>query len=109
VRIPLHIGNYFPTLVKYQDQVYVFDGVKDPEAYGAQLPYFNRPDPNFTTTTSTTTTTTTTTTTVAPTAPPTTPATPAPTPPKTQPPTTSAPTTTAASGAAETPAPAATG
>ena len=59
VRIPMHIGNYFPSLVKYGDQVFVFDGVKEPEAYGAQVPPFNTPDPNYTTTTSSTTTTTT--------------------------------------------------
>ena len=53
VRIPMHIGNYFPSLVKYGDQVFVFDGVKEPEAYGAQLPPFNTPDPSYTTTTST--------------------------------------------------------
>jgi peptidoglycan hydrolase-like protein with peptidoglycan-binding domain len=62
VRIPLHIGNYFPSLVKYGDQIFLFDGVKEPEAYGKQPPPFNTPDPNFTTTTSSTTTTTTTTT-----------------------------------------------
>ena len=59
VRVPMHIGNYFPSLVKYGDQIYVFDGVKEPEAYGKQPPPFNTPDPNFTTTTSSTTTTTT--------------------------------------------------
>ena len=37
VRIPMHIGNYFPSLVKYGDQVFVFDGIKEPEAYGAQV------------------------------------------------------------------------
>jgi peptidoglycan hydrolase-like protein with peptidoglycan-binding domain len=58
VRVPLHIGNYFPSLVKYGDQIFVFDGVKEPEAYGKQPPPFNTPDPNFTTTTSSTTTTT---------------------------------------------------
>ncbi len=76
VRIPMHIGNYFPSLVKYGDQVFVFDGVKEPEAYGAQVPPFNTPDPNYTTTTSSTTTTTTVapTTRPAPTQAPTTPA-----------------------------------
>ena len=96
VRIPMHIGNYFPSLVKYGDQVFVFDGVKEPEAYGAQVPPFNTPDPNYTTTTSSTTTTTT----VAPTTRP------APTagadhpgaPPPTEPPTTPAPASTAAPG-----------
>ena len=100
VRIPLHIGNYFPTLVKYGDQVFVFDGVKEPEQYGAQLPYFNRPDPSYTTTTSTTTTTTTIPATAAPTAPPTTPA-PATT--VAEPSTTPAPTTTVAAATAAKP------
>ncbi len=95
VRIPLHIGNYFPSLVKYGDQVFVFDGVKEPEAYGAQPPPFNTPDPSYTTTTSTTTTTTTLPpTTKAP--PPTQPAT-TPRPPPTEPST--APTTAAPAGA----------
>ena len=41
VRIPMHIAKYFPSLVKRGDQVFVFDGEKDPEAYGAQPPPFN--------------------------------------------------------------------
>ena len=49
------------------DQVFVFDGVKEPEEYGAQQPYWNRIDPDYTTTTTSTTSTTTTTTTVPPT------------------------------------------
>jgi peptidoglycan hydrolase-like protein with peptidoglycan-binding domain len=57
VRIPMHIAKYFPSLVKRGDQVFVFDGVKDPEAYGAQPPPFNTKDPNATTTTEATTTT----------------------------------------------------
>jgi peptidoglycan hydrolase-like protein with peptidoglycan-binding domain len=93
VRIPMHIGNYFPSLVKYGDQVFVFDGLKEPEAYGAQLPPFNTPDPSYTTTTSTTTTTTTTTIAPVTQAPATTPA---PTPPPTAAPTTAAAPTTVA-------------
>jgi hypothetical protein len=42
--------------------VFVWDGVKEPEEYGSQLPRFNWRDPNYTTTTSTTSTTSTTTT-----------------------------------------------
>ena len=107
VRIPMHVAEYFPDLVSKGDVVYVWDGVKEPEAYGAQPPPFDRPDPNATTTTiapSTTvpktTTTTKATTTAAPTtAPPTTvpPTTVAPTtvPPTTVPPTTVPPTTLA--------------
>ena len=83
VRIPMHIGNYFPSLVKYGDQVFVFDGI-GAEAYGAQVPPFNTPDPNYTTTTSSTTTTTTVapTTRPAPTQAPTTPPPPPPTEPR---------------------------
>jgi peptidoglycan hydrolase-like protein with peptidoglycan-binding domain len=57
VRIPMHIAKYFPTLVKRGDDVFVFDGKKEPEAYGAQPPPFNTKDPNATTTTEATTTT----------------------------------------------------
>ena len=35
------------------DQVFVFDGVKEPEAYGAQLPTFNWRDPDDSTPTPT--------------------------------------------------------
>ena len=57
VRIPMHIAKYFPSLVKRGDDVFVFDGKKDPEAYGAQPPPFNSKDPSATTTTEATTTT----------------------------------------------------
>lgn len=56
IRIPMHISDYYQTLVAKGDQVFVFDGVKEPEEYGTQVPRFNWPDPSFTTTTSTTTT-----------------------------------------------------
>ena len=59
VRIPMHIAEYFPSLVEDGDLVYVFDGVQEPEAYGAQMPTFDYPDPNYTTTTSSSSTTTT--------------------------------------------------
>jgi hypothetical protein len=59
VRIPIFISEYFPAMVQYNDRVYVFDGVKEPEEYGSQSPPWDRPDPNYTTTTSSTTTTTT--------------------------------------------------
>ena len=61
VRIPMHIAEYFPDLVSIGDTVLVFDGVKDPEDYGAQLPVFDWPDPNWVDPTTTTTTTATTT------------------------------------------------
>jgi peptidoglycan hydrolase-like protein with peptidoglycan-binding domain len=51
VRIPMHIAKYFPDLVNKGDQVFVWDGKKEPEKYGAQPPPFDRPDPNATTTT----------------------------------------------------------
>ena len=71
VRIPMHIAEYFPSLVANGDVVYVFDGVEQPETYGAQLPVFDYPDPNATTTTTTSTSTSTSTsTTITP--PPTT-------------------------------------
>jgi peptidoglycan hydrolase-like protein with peptidoglycan-binding domain len=57
VRIPMHIAEYFPSLVANGDLVFVFDGIEQPETYGAQLPVFDYPDPNATTTTTTTTTT----------------------------------------------------
>jgi peptidoglycan hydrolase-like protein with peptidoglycan-binding domain len=60
VRIPMHIAEYFPSLVADGDLVYVFDGVEQPETYGAQLPVFDYPDPNATTSTTSSTTTTTT-------------------------------------------------
>ncbi len=62
IRLPMHISEYFQTLVSKGDQVFVFDGVKEPEEYGAQSPRFNWADPNYTTTTSSTVPATTTTT-----------------------------------------------
>ena len=72
IRIPLQLSEYFQQLVADGDQVYVFDGVQEPEAYGAQLPTFNWRDPNYTTTTTTPPSTTTTPTTPSTTTPPTT-------------------------------------
>ena len=62
IRLPMHISEYFQTLVSKGDQVFVFDGVKEPEEYGEQSPRFNWVDPNYTTTTSSTVPATTTTT-----------------------------------------------
>lgn len=56
VRIPMHIAEYFPSLVQNGDLVYVFDGVKEPEFYGAQVPTFDYPDRSYMTTTSSPTT-----------------------------------------------------
>jgi peptidoglycan hydrolase-like protein with peptidoglycan-binding domain len=57
VRVPMHIAEYLPDLIADGDLVYVFDGVEQPETYGAQLPVFDYPDPRATTTTTTPTTT----------------------------------------------------
>jgi hypothetical protein len=65
IRIPNAISVAFFNLVGLDQKVFVWDGVKEPEAYGAQSGLWDWNDPNYTTTTSTTTTTTTTT--VAPT------------------------------------------
>jgi hypothetical protein len=101
VRFPMHIADYLQDLVSIGDAVYVFDGVEDPETYGAQPMIFDWADPDYTTTSSTSTTTPATTTpptttpaaTVQPsTAPPHT-AHPTTVPPSTAPPTTVAPTT----------------
>jgi peptidoglycan hydrolase-like protein with peptidoglycan-binding domain len=67
VRIPMSVARYFPALVAYGDRVYVFDGIKEPEDYGAPPPPFDRPDPNYTTTTSVPPTTIAPSTTVTPT------------------------------------------
>ncbi len=66
IRIPLALSPAMNDMLDIGDQVFVFDGVEEPEVYGAQPPYFNRLDPTYTTTTSSTTTTTTTTTTLVP-------------------------------------------
>jgi L,D-transpeptidase catalytic domain len=74
VRLPMHIGTRMNSLLRVNDAVYVFDGVKNPEIYGRQPPPLDTPDPTdteytektaSTTTSSTTTTTIATTTTVA--------------------------------------------
>jgi hypothetical protein len=42
IRIPMHIAEYFPDLVKNGDKVYVFDGKKAPEYYGAKHPVWDK-------------------------------------------------------------------
>ena len=68
VRIPMHISEYFQTLVDKGDRVLVWNGVSEPEdvTYAESLPSFDGSVPNPSTTTTSTTTTSTTTTTVAP-------------------------------------------
>lgn len=92
IRIPLPLSLSFQDVTATGDQIFVFDGVKEPEDHGAQLPYFNRIDPDYSTTTTTTSTTTTTTTTT--TVPPSTTATPPPAATTTAPTTSTAPSTT---------------
>ncbi|MDQ3468911.1 MAG: L,D-transpeptidase family protein, partial [Actinomycetota bacterium] len=46
IRIPLPLSEYYQQLTANGDQVYVFDGVEEPEHYGAQLPIFNTRDPD---------------------------------------------------------------
>ncbi|MEJ7800687.1 MAG: L,D-transpeptidase family protein, partial [Ilumatobacter sp.] len=74
VRHPMHIAEYLPDLIEIGDMIYVFDGVEEPETYGAAPMIFDYPDPSWvppsTTTTTTTTAPTTTTTTTAPTTTP---------------------------------------
>jgi len=69
VRFPMHIAEYLQDLVSIGDAVYVFDGVEEPETYGAQPMTFDWPDPDWVPP-STTSTTTTTPTTSTPTAAP---------------------------------------
>ena len=57
IRIPLPLSPTFQDVTATGDQIFVFDGVKEPEDHGAQLPYFNRIDPDYSTTTTSTTTT----------------------------------------------------
>ncbi len=61
IRIPQFLSPVFPTLVNKGDQVWVWDGKKEPEQQtkNDMLPSFNRRDPSYTTTTSSTTSTTT--------------------------------------------------
>jgi peptidoglycan hydrolase-like protein with peptidoglycan-binding domain len=59
VRHPMHIAEYLPDLIEINDMIYVFDGVEEPETYGAQSMIFDYPDPNWVPPTTSTTTTTT--------------------------------------------------
>jgi L,D-transpeptidase catalytic domain/Putative peptidoglycan binding domain len=69
VRVPMHIAQYVPSLLHKGDQIFVWDGIKEPEVYGDQKPPFDERDPTDTTVVTTTVapTTTVVTTTVAPT------------------------------------------
>lgn len=52
IRIPMHIADSFPSLVANGDDVYVWDGVKEPEDQSIEerLPSFMYPDPDAGTT-----------------------------------------------------------
>jgi hypothetical protein len=54
----MHIAEYLPDLIEINDMIYVFDGVEEPETYGAQSMIFDYPDPNWVPPTTSTTTTT---------------------------------------------------
>lgn len=67
IRIPNALSDMVFEKMGMGDRVFVWDGVKEPEAYGAQPPVFDWRWAEYYETTTTTTTSTTTTTTVAPT------------------------------------------
>jgi hypothetical protein len=111
IRMSQTAGRTFHQYIDVGDQVFVWDGAKEPEYYAqnpnaayprGQLPIFNRVDPTYTTTTTSTTPPTTVAPTLAQTQPPNVPAatspaprpTPAPTPAPTQATTTTIPATT---------------
>ena len=48
VRIPMHIAEYIGDILRTGDQVFVFDGVKEPEEYGSPVPPQDKPDPTDT-------------------------------------------------------------
>jgi peptidoglycan hydrolase-like protein with peptidoglycan-binding domain len=54
IRIPLGIAENLQSVVALGDQVFVWDGVKEPEEYGAQQPTWNTIDPDYVSTTTTT-------------------------------------------------------
>ncbi len=85
IRIPNLISATFQNLVQIGEKVFVFDGVEEPEVYGAQSGWWDWDDPNYTTTTTAPPSTIASTTTAPPTTAP------APTPAATAPPTTRPP------------------
>lgn len=102
IRMPLKVGEVFQQYVAKGDQVFVWDGVEEPEETDSPPPIFNRRDPDYSTTTTAPPTTQPVATQPQATHPPSTrpaatpPATTAPTPATTQPPATDPPTTTQA-------------
>jgi hypothetical protein len=61
IRIPLNISETMQELMSNGDQVFVWDGEKEPEAVGSPPPTFNWLDPDYESTSTTTSTTTATT------------------------------------------------
>ncbi|WP_420451485.1 peptidoglycan-binding protein [Ilumatobacter sp.] len=61
VRIPMHISEYFQSIISLGDRILVWNGDQEPEDVSERdsLPSFDYADPNATTTTTSTTTTTT--------------------------------------------------
>lgn len=59
VRIPNDLSAHYQSLVAIGERVYVWDGIKDPEVYGEQLPTFDWEWEEYAATTTTTTTTST--------------------------------------------------
>ena len=57
VRLPMHISDYYQSLISIGDQIFVWNGVDQPEDVSEQesLPSFDYADPSATTTTTTTT------------------------------------------------------
>jgi hypothetical protein len=47
IRIPLTLSETFHQFIRKDDVVYVWDGVKEPEEYGEQIPRFNIIDPDY--------------------------------------------------------------
>jgi len=43
----MHIADYIQDLISIGDAIYVFDGVEEPETYGAQPMIFDWPDPDW--------------------------------------------------------------
>jgi len=79
IRVPMDVGQTFHQYIEVGDQVFVWDGIKEPEYYNnfpdrgypqGELPIFNRVDHTYTTTTVAPTTTTPATTLPAPTTQP---------------------------------------
>lgn len=47
IRVANAISAQMFALTDFGDKVFIWDGLKEPEQYGEQLPYFDRPDPDY--------------------------------------------------------------